>query len=67
MKELEEMGWIPVAERLPDDVMTVLIAQEDGEVWVGYHDAGEWFYASADPAGVAVTHWRDLPPHPSIP
>lgn len=56
--------WIPITEQRPDDDQTVLIAQEDGEVWVGYLDEGLWHYASADPCGVAVTHWMDFPAHP---
>jgi len=33
----------------------------EGEVWVGYMDEGAWRYASADPCGVEVTHWAELP------
>lgn len=56
--------WISTAEQLPDDEQTVLIAMEDGEVWTGFMDAGEWRYVSADPVGCAVTHWREFPEPP---
>lgn len=56
--------WIACSESMPDDDTSVLIAMADGEVWVGFHDDGQWRYASADPCGVAVTHWMDFPDPP---
>lgn len=56
--------WISVADRLPDDDLTVLIALADGEVWTGFMDAGDWRYVSADLVGIEVTHWMDFPEPP---
>ncbi|MBU0592471.1 MAG: DUF551 domain-containing protein [Gammaproteobacteria bacterium] len=58
-------NWIPVTEKLPDDEECVLIVTEDGEVWTGFLDAEQWRYVSADPVGLAVTHWMRFPPPPS--
>lgn len=58
--------WTPVGESLPDDDSTVLLAFNDGEVWVGYLDAGDWRYVSSDLIKHrVVTHWMHLPAHPS--
>ena len=57
--------WIPVADQLPDDDSSVLIALngESGEpVWIGYHDADGWHSSEGMP--VAVTHWQDIPAGP---
>jgi hypothetical protein len=58
------MIWIPTSESLPDDEECVLIAMEDGEVWTGYTEAGEWFFVSADKVGSNVTHWMRFPDVP---
>jgi hypothetical protein len=58
------MSWIPVTQKLPDDETAVLIALDDGEVWTGYMDAGEWHYVSGDLMEAKVTHWQDLPEPP---
>jgi hypothetical protein len=57
-------AWIPVADRLPDDELTVLIALKDSDepVWLGYHDADGWFSADAMPQ--IVTHWQPIPEPP---
>ena len=56
--------WIRVTEQKPDDDETVLLACADGEVQVGYLEAGRWRYLDAYPIGPKVTHWMSLPPHP---
>lgn len=60
--------WKDATKELPDDDMAVLIALSDGEVWTGFHDAGEWRFVSADPVdqgdGTTVTHWADFPAPP---
>lgn len=59
--------WTKCSEALPDDDESVLIACDDGEVQVGFLDAGTWRYQDAMPLelhGVSVTHWADLPAHP---
>ncbi len=61
IETLKGLRWIPAAETLPDDDLTVLLMMEDGEVWTGYHDGDAgWHYVSADPAG-AVKAWRAMP------
>jgi len=57
-------SWVPVDAKLPDDDQTVLIAMDDGEVWTGYMDAGQWLYVSGDPMAARVTHWMNLPEAP---
>lgn len=57
----ETLTWIPVAERLPDDGISVLICTTGTAepVWVGYLDGGEW--RDTDGTLVAVTHWAEMP------
>jgi hypothetical protein len=58
--------WIPVAERLPEDDVNVLmvVEVEEGEnVWIGWRDKDGWF--TMDGTGVDVTHWMPLPESPS--
>jgi hypothetical protein len=58
--------WVATASALPDDEQTVLIALSDDEVWTGFHDGDDgWRYVSADPVGVAVTHWMPFPEPPA--
>ena len=61
--------WIPVAERLPDDLIEVLISttHESYPVWIGYIETDEdgrdvWFWNSGKdlPDGV-VNAWMPLP------
>lgn len=56
--------WTPVTEALPDDEEAVLIAFEDGDVWVGFLDAGAWRTVDAMPAAQRVTHWMRFPEAP---
>lgn len=56
--------WRAAEKQLPDDDLTVLIALEDGEVWTGFRDAGEWRYQSADLVESKVTHWAEFPMPP---
>lgn len=60
------LAWISTAERLPDDEQTVLIAMDDGEVWIGYLEADQWRYVSSDPITCArITHWMEFPEPPN--
>jgi|GEM_PF-5300936 len=63
------VSWINATTDLPDEEMTVLIALNDGEVWTGFREDGEWRYVSADPVeqgeGTFVTHWADFPSPPN--
>ena len=58
--------WISVADQLPDDDMTVLIADTENDVTLGFHD-GEagWRYCNAERVGDPVTHWAELPDPPN--
>ena len=56
--------WVPAADIVPDDDLTVLIALDDGEVWTGFRDAGVWRYVSADKVEATVTHWAEFPAPP---
>lgn len=57
-------AWIPVAQILPDDDETVLVALADGEVWLGYHDGDSgWRSVSSDL--IVVTHWAAIPEGPA--
>jgi Protein of unknown function (DUF551) len=58
--------WIPVAERLPDDDITVMIALDGDEpVWMGWHDSADgWYSVDATPLRQRVTHWMPMPEGP---
>jgi hypothetical protein len=64
--------WIPVAERLPDDDTTVLLALADGDVITGWHEGGdsvfprEWRDVTGWQITQGVTHWADLPAAPEV-
>ena len=67
--EAELKRWISIADRLPDDNKTVLVATDDGDVWVAHHDGEDWFDSasatSISSCGVSVTHWMYFPTGPS--
>jgi hypothetical protein len=56
--------WHDVRLAMPDDELTVLVALEDGEVWTGYMDAGQWRYVSAEAIEPKVLHWAHFPAPP---
>jgi hypothetical protein len=57
---MTDSAWISVADELPDDEITVLIALSDGEVWTGYRDGDRWLYVSGYEMQASVTHWMNL-------
>jgi hypothetical protein len=63
---LLKMQWRCVDEDLPDDDQTVLIHLQCGEVWTGFHDAGQWRYVSADPIDEPVLNWAPFPEPPEV-
>jgi len=66
LEEESEKGWTPVAERLPDVGLLVLIALNDDDVWTGYRDGEIWRYVDAMPiTKERVTHWKRLPSPPA--
>lgn len=58
--------WIPVAQKLPDDEITVLIADADSDVNLGFHDGDDgWRDLDGGRVTVPITHWADLPSPPT--
>lgn len=66
----EQINWIPVTERLPDEDETVLIyaPTSDEPIWLGFMSgaSGRWY----DVDGYhltprAVTHWAAIPKGPT--
>ena len=56
--------WIPVAEELPDDDQTVLIADSES-VEIGFLDGPNgWRFDNGARVTEAVTHWAELPEPP---
>lgn len=55
--------WRSVDEDLPDDDQTVLIHLQCGEVWTGFHHAGQWRFCAGD-MPVQVLHWAPFPEPP---
>lgn len=70
IKEIGMVHWVEAAVEMPDDEMTVLLALSNGETWVGYRLAGEWYLLAAEVTGtgepIRVTHWADMPEHPVV-
>jgi hypothetical protein len=67
--ELEALRWIPVEERLPDEMQAVELGYAGGDYWRGwYHDG--WFYKRVGwsyrkhPIRPQPTHWRASLPGP---
>jgi hypothetical protein len=62
----QSIQWIAVADQLPDDDMTVLIADTENDVTLGFHDGDAgWRYCNAALVGDPVTHWAELPDGPN--
>ena len=60
------INWISVADKLPDDDITVLIADTENDVTLGFLDGDHgWRYASAEKVGDQVTHWAEIPSPPN--
>lgn len=59
--------WRPAHLSLPDDEMTVLVADRFGEVGVAYHRGNAWIDAATDsPVQELITHWAELPAAPTL-
>ena len=39
-EHIEQSGWIPCSERLPEDGQNVLFCDNDGDIMLGYHVKG---------------------------
>jgi hypothetical protein len=64
---IEQINWVPVSDRLPDDATTVLLFSPvfDEPCWTGYMEGDAWFQADGRPLGdTAVTHWAHMPGGP---
>ena len=58
--------WIPVHQQLPDDDITVLIADTEHDVTLGFHDGDDgWRYCNGSRVGDPVTHWAEIPAAPN--
>ena len=56
--------WVNAALELPDDEETVLMALADGEIWTGFHDAGQWRFVSGEACEAEVKWWAHFPEPP---
>jgi hypothetical protein len=72
--EGEAPKWIPVSERLPEEIerrysVRVLCCTDSGYITQGYLMNGDWMYDARSVKfkdyGYIVTHWMPLPPKPS--
>lgn len=61
----DDMKWISVDKRLPDDGMTVLVAAPGASepVWLGYYE-DRWYWENHEHVRQNVTHWMPLPELP---
>ena len=55
----ETLTWTPVADRLPDDDILVLLWFADGEWLAGWHEDRGWLDVSGYPVA-GVTHWATV-------
>jgi hypothetical protein len=70
-KEVEQSvptGWIPVAERMPRDGLTVLATDrplstpgDSSHAIVAYTSEGDWYDRTGDDPPWEVTHWAPMP------
>lgn len=65
-RKTNTVEWIEVEKQLPDDGEAVLIAQQHGEVWLGFLDGDVWRLVSGHRVEEheEVTHWMGIPAHP---
>ena len=62
----EQVRWIPVSERLPDDGDSVLVYF--GNVASAFLRDDGWWRSAPIPSRIysTVTHWQPLPPAPEV-
>jgi hypothetical protein len=65
-----EIYWIDVEDHLPDDEITVLVCDVQGDMYLAYHAEGEWWQEGFNPVlGTLignVSYWADLPLPPTM-
>ena len=58
-------GWIPVSERLPENISNVLILSRGEQLIASYHSKYSlWYVPFVDKP--VVTHWMPLPELPEV-
>ena len=62
-EEIQQMRWIPVEERLPEEKQRVIVRCERVGTSVGWILWGNWM-TDIGPGAGKVTHWMPLPPSP---
>lgn len=62
-EEVQQMRWIPVEERLPEEKQRVIVRCEHVGTSVGWILWGNWM-ADIGPDAGKVTHWMHLPQPP---
>lgn len=78
LEELQRTRWIPVGERLPEELKIVLLAvypkdtqlyNEYGKgVYLAWQENGEWWNWEGECVSdiFIVTHWRPMPKPPGV-
>jgi hypothetical protein len=58
---IEQIEWVPVAERLPDDETSVLVCTSGTAepVWIGYRDGDAW--RDSEGSEIEVVAWAEMP------
>ena len=62
-EEVQQMRWIPVEERLPEEKQRVIVRCERVGTSVGWILWGNWM-TDIGPGAGKVTHWMPLPKAP---
>lgn len=62
-EEVQQMRWIPVEERLPEEKQRVIVRCERVGTSVGWILWGNWM-TDIGPGAGKVTHWMPLPQPP---
>lgn len=57
-------GWISCSERMPDNLIPVMVMYEDGEMWSAMWNGNRWDDGTEYPDPHSVTHWREMPAAP---
>lgn len=59
--QLEQHRWIPVSERLPENVATIFILTDEGAGGIGFYDEKGYGWERLDHAiNLNITHWKPI-------